>query len=451
MVSFRLFSIPIQIRGSFLLISLLLGWGAQNLVPPQLAWFAVLIWMVVVAISVLIHELGHALTGRAFGLEPRVELHGMGGTTSWAGRGRDLGPARSIVVSLAGPAVGIVVGSFALVATIVLAHTLGPIATTLLSFVVWVNLGWGLLNLLPMLPLDGGNVMASALEAIMKGRGRRTARIVSIVVAVAAGAVAVALGSIFSAMLCGLFVFTNFQALRQEAAFQVEKPLWAELERGFAAVERGDARAAIRAAEEVLSKATTPQTRAPAIELLAWGRLADGDVRGAEDALSTLPAGALASPLLRGLILLEKGDSDHALPLLEDAYAQRPDDLSAGGLGRAYVARGEIDKALALIDRTRHPERGPVALELVERALYDNDRLDEAARVGERHFEATKEGRVAFNLACTYARAGRNDKALEWLSRAKSTGFDVAKHARDDEDLAAVRALPAYAELVGAG
>ena len=50
------------------------------------------IWVAIVFISVLVHELGHALVGRMFGLDPQIELHGMGGTTSWvngvAGGGR---------------------------------------------------------------------------------------------------------------------------------------------------------------------------------------------------------------------------------------------------------------------------------------------------------------------------------------------------------------------------
>jgi membrane-associated protease RseP (regulator of RpoE activity) len=90
-------------------MTLLLGANERN--PAKLA-----IWVVVVAVSVLVHELGHALMGRAFGLTPRIELHGMGGTTSFTAateeRAREgLGTGRAIAISLAGPFAGFAFGA----------------------------------------------------------------------------------------------------------------------------------------------------------------------------------------------------------------------------------------------------------------------------------------------------------------------------------------------------
>src|SRR5262249_47608723 len=142
-------------------------------------------------VSVMLHELGHAAAGLAFGLEPRIELHTMGGTTSWS-TPRALSTAKRVTISLAGPFAGFLFG--ALVWLVV--RALGPgvlprfqndfVRDTLLN----VNFGWGLLNLLPMLPLDGGNVMTHLLNALTHGRGERPARIVSIVMAALALAAA---------------------------------------------------------------------------------------------------------------------------------------------------------------------------------------------------------------------------------------------------------------------
>src|SRR5262245_37766913 len=102
-LSFSFAGIPIRIHAVFFLMALMLGaTGTQN--PASIG-----IWVAVVLVSVLLHELGHAIAGKAFGLAPQIDLHGMGGTTSWP-RGRELGAARRVIVSLAGPMVGIAIG-----------------------------------------------------------------------------------------------------------------------------------------------------------------------------------------------------------------------------------------------------------------------------------------------------------------------------------------------------
>ena len=67
-----------------------------------------------------------------------------------------------------------------------------------------------------MMPLDGGNILAAGLGGLFGARGRVTARGVSIVVALAAGALVLARGAYFVAALCALFVYTNVQGLRAE-------------------------------------------------------------------------------------------------------------------------------------------------------------------------------------------------------------------------------------------
>ncbi|HKZ80570.1 MAG TPA: hypothetical protein VI750_12995 [Pyrinomonadaceae bacterium] len=69
--------IPIRIEASFLVLGLFLA-GTHSL------RFSLLIeWFLVVFFSILLHELGHALTGRQFGLSPRITFYSMGGLTSW--------------------------------------------------------------------------------------------------------------------------------------------------------------------------------------------------------------------------------------------------------------------------------------------------------------------------------------------------------------------------------
>ena len=96
--------------------------------------------------------------GRRFGLEPQIELHGMGGTTSWV-NGRDIGHARGIAISLAGPFAGFVIAAVLFACERAGLRPHNPLAQLALDLGFQVNFAWGIFNLAPMLPLDGGNVM----------------------------------------------------------------------------------------------------------------------------------------------------------------------------------------------------------------------------------------------------------------------------------------------------
>jgi stage IV sporulation protein FB len=207
-MEFRLGPFPIKIHLSFFITTVLLSGAWRN--PVVIAE-----WSGVVLVSVLLHELGHAAMGRAFGLTPRIDLHGMGGTTSWtAARGR-LTAAKSVLISVAGPGVGIFVGGLVFAAA--RAGLLPPndVVADVAAMMVQVNVGWGFVNLLPILPMDGGNVLFAILNGATKGRGERPTRYVSIVVAVVVGLAWFVLGNgWWLPMLAGLFAYENVRALR---------------------------------------------------------------------------------------------------------------------------------------------------------------------------------------------------------------------------------------------
>ncbi len=281
-LSFRLGKIPVRIHGSFLVLVVVLGVSGQSGAGgPNLPALAQ--WLLVVLVGVLLHELGHALVGRSFGLTPQIDLAGLGGLTSWsAGDARALGPGKRIAISLAGPFTGIAIG-LAVRAFVRVHAGLAPLSffgpdtpwgSQLASDVVFVNAGWGVLNLLPILPMDGGNVLFQILNWLTKGHGEKPARIVSAAVAVLIGLAAFLLWrSIYGAFLAGLFAVQNVQALRAGSLRTANAPLREELKAGFGALEREAPAEAVRVANDVLSRATDPAVRSDAVRLLAFGYL----------------------------------------------------------------------------------------------------------------------------------------------------------------------------------
>jgi stage IV sporulation protein FB len=232
---FHIGSVPVQVEPSFLFTTLAFNYG---LALRDVRLFAA--WTGVVFLSVLAHELGHAGMGLAFGLVPQIQLHGLGGTTSWS-EGKGVSWGKRVAISLAGPAAGMATGG----AVVALGAAglfpqlawstmpgvgdalLGRVEATTLGetaylWLLWVNFGWGLLNLLPMLPLDGGSAMTSALQAVTGGKGERPARLVSLTVALLALGASALARQLWPAFLSLWFLAMNWRALRDLHARELE-------------------------------------------------------------------------------------------------------------------------------------------------------------------------------------------------------------------------------------
>ncbi|MGA2451308.1 MAG: M50 family metallopeptidase [Polyangiaceae bacterium] len=213
-LTFRLGIIPVRVQPWFFATTALMNMSLLDHDPIRLP-----IWMVVVFASVLVHELGHALTVLAFGLKPAIELHGMGGTTVWAGTKR-LSPFRTILISLAGPIMGLCFGALVFLGGSQV-NVGSDVGQWTFYSLIYVNIFWGLLNLLPILPLDGGNVLQSALDSATHGRGARPAHGISLIVAVLALVPAYRFGYWWGGLLAILFASSNWQWLERDGRTSV--------------------------------------------------------------------------------------------------------------------------------------------------------------------------------------------------------------------------------------
>jgi len=205
-MQFRLFKIPVTVEPVFFFLVVLLGARRERI-------DLVAIWVGVVFVSILAHELGHAFAVQRYGLVPSIRLHSMGGLTQWS-RTRVLSNRQSIWISFAGPLAG-----FALGCLVVLARPIFQAApdwrfSVVYGDLLWVNIGWSLINLLPVLPLDGGNIMRAAARAWLRRPDDYWPYFVSTATAGAGVAVALSKELWWTAMLASWFCYSSYRILR---------------------------------------------------------------------------------------------------------------------------------------------------------------------------------------------------------------------------------------------
>lgn len=217
---FNLFGIPIRVTWLFWLVNAALGYTSAMAVDNGYRRLAAVvadvsspglpsllaIWVVAAFLSVLIHELGHALAFRYFGIESHIVLYHMGGVAvptagfifRRGGARRRLSHADQICISAAGPLLqflsAILVGGIAIYWGIKV-----PMLTTfmelvgvkpgafnwlpvgelpksawvyaMVEFYVLISVWWPLFNLLPVMPLDGGHIVQNLVAIIRRTDG----------------------------------------------------------------------------------------------------------------------------------------------------------------------------------------------------------------------------------------------------------------------------------------
>lgn len=358
----RLFGFPVQIQPGFWLLAVLVSLSAPS-------WHYSLALIAIVAASVLVHELGHAIAARSFGQKPFIALHMMGGVTSWIPT-REIGRTRSMIVTAAGPFSGFALGLLALALShVTRAHPRD--ALTLSSILVWTvdylcmaNFIWSAINLLPVLPFDGGQLMALAL-----GRERRLlASRLSLVFGLICAAGLWSIGYPLAAIVFGLGgVMSHLSMERQIAEEQAPSPeaVTQALARARQALDKGEyeqAEQLARVVEQVVSdQAVRPRAR----EVRLWAALLGGDLAFARSLLVELPADYPVDALLRAAIEEAEGDNYRAAERLE--VARRAGDARpelAGALVRLLLKTGRAADAAALTEQ-----------------ILDLTDLDEARRV----------------------------------------------------------------------
>ena len=243
-IRFRLMGFPTRISWSFWLAAVVLGYDLcqgidRSFAPASPGAFGLLfIWAGCMGLSIFIHELGHAIAFRRYGIESSIVLYYMGGLaipgpSSRGGRAfRSVGSREELIIAAAGPAFQI--GSAAILVLItwgmgyrvslmpwpfsnleILSNGLnefdGVMPFSLVNFYVWPSVAWALLNLVPVLPLDGGRIAKSIIE--MNGGSFATALWVSVISATLLALYGFKSDQMFIGIFFASLAINNYQAI----------------------------------------------------------------------------------------------------------------------------------------------------------------------------------------------------------------------------------------------
>jgi Zn-dependent protease len=233
-LSWRMFGVRVRVHPMFWAVAAILGWDFLNL-----GFGVLLLFIGCVFISILVHELGHVFMGRFFGRESHIVLYSFGGL---AISDREL-PSRwqRIAVMFAGPLAG-----FLLFGLVFLFEWRGlpaldpngemPMLSLAVGILYWMNLVWSILNLLPIWPLDGGQISRELFTWLAPRSGLRLSLGISLVLAglLAIQALTAEYGrplipfldvirGKFNALVFGLLALQNFLLLQE-----VERRPWRE-------------------------------------------------------------------------------------------------------------------------------------------------------------------------------------------------------------------------------
>ncbi|MCA9625870.1 MAG: site-2 protease family protein, partial [Myxococcales bacterium] len=369
-----------------------------------------------------------------------------------------------IFVSAAGPLAGFVLGGIALLVAlyaplpdvqpdsppthIALEYGLGSL--------IWVNIGWGAINLLPILPLDGGHI----LEDILGPKRIKATAAISITIAVTLAVLALrtsffGFGGPWTAMIFGLAAFQSYRRYQAAAdavsharpAPKAPKPDEApmspahqsQLARAKEALADDRYDEAATLAELVLSEQPVRAARIEALHVVGWAHLLQGRVEQAERVLKAIHRETEPDLAFLGALLFHREELDKAREVFEKARAAGDDRKEiVGPLIQILIGQGEIARAAAIaldvVDALSDEDARQMAT-----IAFEHEAYRWAARLRQEVFTRTEDPEDAYAAARALALQGDLAGALSLLRRAAAAGYSDAARVWSDKALEALR------------
>lgn len=281
MIQFR-GRIPVTIYPTFWLFAGLIGY------LNSMSFIGTLVWVGIILVSVLFHEYGHALTAMLFGQSPRIELVALGGLTYH--NGQKLPFWKQFFIVFNGPLFGFILAFIATLLLRVPALSQG-MTGSIISLTRIVNLFWTVINLLPVMPLDGGQLLRVILERIFGLKGFKYAIITSIVIATGISLFFLLTQSYFVGALFFLLAFQSYETYRRTRHLSEtdrDETLREQLEKVEELMQIGKKEEAFSMCEEIRTKAKKGMIYELATQYLAFLKYEKGDTKDAYELLRSI-------------------------------------------------------------------------------------------------------------------------------------------------------------------
>lgn len=467
-MNFTLFGIEVEVELSFWLSAILLGWSMSSAIGGRAGFMMLVLWTLIVFVSVLVHEMGHALAIRRHRIQPEITLHFMGGRTTWRAL-LPLGRLDQVIISAAGPFAGFALAGlvYGIEHFFLRGMTLPLVARYAILQLKFVNLWWGIFNLIPVLPLDGGHVLEHALGP---KRIRITATI-SMLVGFGAALYFLQGGSIWAAYIMGMGAFQSLRLLQSggtnidESDLRPRTPVAAPepmisaeilsiLHRARDAVANDDITKARSLCTDLLARdpdadgAPPPNARREALEILAWAALSEDNTNDASAKLEEAKALGEVDAALVGAVHFAKREVKEARRVFENARAQGDERKEVvGPLIQILIEQGEVARAAAIAYDIADSLSEDDARRMAQLA-FEHEAFDWSARLYETAFDRAKLAEDAYEAARAHAQDAAYDRASEMLKKALAAGFKDGARVWSDKAFEAMRSREGLEELV---
>lgn len=442
-MKFRLNGIPVEIKYSFLLLILITyGWAGGEV----LGALELLLW---VFAAVMLHELGHAWAYRRYGLTPAIELYALGGVTYAHAPERALTPRQELVIAAAGPAMSLLLGGVLLAVRALL----GRIPSVFLApddaaiYPLFFSLGWGLLNLLPMLPLDGGQIMKNLLAFNRRWDAERIAVIISLALGGALLIWLLARGSFLNAAIAGFLIYNNITRLQ----FIRDGHLRPEVEELEQLLAQGRRSEALARSQQILASARSGTYQSWAFQVSTALMLETRQYSEAAELAARYPKLARQHPEVQAAVLRGQGDLHGAVKLAREAYAVSQEPAAGALLADLLAELGQDEALRELLRSAARSDAYPIMASRALLALMRKQEFAQAASLGQELMQGQRPQSAAllgFTVALAEVRLGRFSQALSLLRDALANGLKPPAPLEEMPELAPLHGYPGWEELV---